>query len=103
MSCDGLVVGKKYHPISIGRDVRKPVVELIRSNLLLLASVGPHAPDLHAAGPFGIEVDVLAVRRILGAIVQTLRRGQARFFGSGASGSSYRVDIEVAISLADKS
>ena len=38
-----------------------------------LRAVGQHAPNLHVARAVGIEVDVLAVRRIIGAVVQAAR------------------------------
>ena len=44
-----LFKGKKREPLSVGRGVRKPVVGFIGSQLLLLAAIGFHAPDLHVA------------------------------------------------------
>ena len=74
MPGDIFFVSEEDHPLAIRRDVREPVVELIRRNLFLAASVRPHAPDLHAAGALGVEVNVVAVRRVLGPVVESLGR-----------------------------
>src|SRR3984893_11329123 len=92
-------VSEEYHPLTIGRNVRKPVIEIVGENLLLLAAIGLHAPDLHMSGAFGVEVDVVAVRRVFGAVIQAFGRGQARLF---AARYGDRVNIKVAIALADK-
>jgi hypothetical protein len=67
-------VGEENHPLAVGRDVREPIVVIVEGDLFLIAAVGVHAPDLHVAGALGVEVDVLAVGRILGAIVEALWR-----------------------------
>ena len=44
----------------------------VRRDLFLFAAVGIHSPDLHHAGSFGVEINVLAVRRVVGAVVQAV-------------------------------
>src|SRR5690242_20610325 len=58
-----------------------------------------HAPNLHGAAALGVEVDELAIRRIFGAVVEAFRGGEARF---GTAGSRNRVDVKVAVALADE-
>src|SRR5688500_4324470 len=73
-------------PFSVGRDVGKPVVVLVEGDLLGMAAVGPHAPDLHRARAHGVEVDVLAVGRVLWAIVERAGRREGRLY--------LRVDVD---------
>ncbi len=93
------VIGEKDHPFPVRRNVRKPVVGLIRQNLFLLASVRLHAPDLHPPRALGVEIDELAVRRIFGAVIQSRCGGEADFLPAGYRN---RIDIEVAVALPRK-
>ena len=63
--------------------MRKPIVELVKSNLFLRASIGMHTPNLHVASAFGIEVNILPVRRIFRAIVQSFCRRKSGLFAAG--------------------
>src|SRR6185437_3016911 len=94
-----MVVGEKHHPLSVGRDMRKPIVELVCCDLLLLAAVSVHAPYLHAARTLGVEVNEISIRRIFRTVVQTLGSGQTRFF---APGDRDGVDVKVIVALADE-
>ena len=40
MTGDILLIREENHPLSIGRDVREPVIEIVKRDLLLLAAVG---------------------------------------------------------------
>src|SRR5258708_9224931 len=99
MPGDVLCIRQEYHPFSVGRNMREPVVGIVGEDLRLIAAVSVHTPDLHVAGALGIEIDVLAVRRILGAVVQALGRGQASFF---AASDGDAVNIKLAVALPDK-
>jgi hypothetical protein len=44
---DFLKKGQHYDPLTIRRNVGKPVVVFVTGNLLLLASIRLHPPDLH--------------------------------------------------------
>src|SRR6266404_3629093 len=61
--------GQEANPLTIGRDVREPVIVIVICDLLLLTSVRFHAPDLHCAAARRVKVDVLSVRAILRAVV----------------------------------
>src|SRR5262245_42926325 len=74
----------------------KPVVVIIDGDLRLLASIGLHSPDLHPARSLGVEIDILAVRRVVGAIVQTRRRGKTLLFSAFNRNC---VDIELIVPL----
>src|SRR3984957_20700784 len=56
-----------------------------------------HAPDLHRAGAFGMEVDIFSVGRKFGAVVEAGRGSEPRFI---AAGSENGVDVEFAVALA---
>src|SRR5205823_1072914 len=66
--------GNEHHRLAVWRDVREPVVEIIVGDLLLSASVWSHPPDLHSSASRRVEVDVLAVGRVLRAVVESRRR-----------------------------
>src|SRR5207247_6694380 len=68
-------------------------------NLLLFASVGSHSPDLHMPGALGVEVNVIPVGRIFRTIVQSLGGRQLLLL---AACRGNRVDIEIAVPLADE-
>src|SRR5438046_2247094 len=76
--------------------MREPVVEFIRGHLLLLAAIRMHAPDLHPAAPVRIEINPLAIRRIIRTVIQSIRARQASLSPAVQWNG---VDIEVAISL----
>src|SRR5262249_39302750 len=69
-------------------------------NLGLLAAVGVHSPDLHVTRSHGIEVDVFAIWRVLGAVIEAFGSRESLLF---ASLRGNRVDVEVPIALADNS
>src|ERR1019366_5160280 len=96
MAGDVLLIREEDHRLAIRRDVGEPVVEAVEGDLLLGAAVGVHAPDLHAAGALGVEVNVLAIGRIFGTIVEALGSSEARFFTSAHRDD---VDVELAIAL----
>src|SRR5258705_2821200 len=50
--------------------MRKPVVELVGRDLLLLAAVGSHAPDLHRAAALGVEINPAAIGGVVRALVE---------------------------------
>src|SRR5882757_4971862 len=91
------VKAKKNHPLSIRRNMREPIVRIVGGYLLLLATVRPHPPDLHLAGPFRVEVDVFAIRGILRPIVESRRCRKAILFPAGRQD---RINIEFPIALA---
>ena len=92
-------VGKEYHPLAVGRNVGEPVVEVVGEDLLLLAAIGLHAPDLHVSSTLGVEVNVFAVRRIFGTVIQSLGRGETDLFATGCGDC---IDIKFAVALADE-
>lgn len=61
MAGDFFLVGEENHLLAIGGEVREPIVEVVEGDLLLLAAIGMHAPDLHVAGALGIEINVFAI------------------------------------------
>ena len=69
---------------------------VVLRDLLLLAAVGPHPPDLHPPGARRVEVDPLPVRRVLRPIVDALRVGEAHFL---AAVDGDLVDVELAVAL----
>ena len=79
--------------------MRKPVVEVVGENLLLLAAVRLHPPNLHVPGALGIEIDVLTIGRVFGAIVEAFGSCEARLI---TAGNRDCVDVEIAIALADE-
>src|SRR2546429_6933020 len=83
----------------IRRNVWKPIVAIAKRDLFLLASIGPHPPDLHVPGALRVEINVFAIRRIFRAIVQSLGSRKLRLL---APGSGNRVDIKFAVPLADE-
>src|SRR6266568_7438070 len=99
MSRHFFFVGEKYHQLSIGRNVWKPVVVIVGEHLFLIAPVSLHAPNQHMPAALGVEINVLAIGRILGAIVKTFRGRQPSFIS--ACGWN-RVDVELVVALANK-
>ena len=77
--------------------MREPVVVVVGGHLLLFAAVGLHPPDLHPPGPLRVEVNEPPVRRVFGAVVEPLGRGQALF---RTAGDRNPVDIDVTVPLA---
>src|SRR5260370_7742854 len=93
-------VKRHEHPLlPIRREVRKPIVLFAKRDLLLFATIRAHPPDLHVPGAFGVEVNVFAVGRVFRPIIQSLGGSKSRLL---AAGSWNRVDIEIAIPLADE-
>src|SRR5436190_7236809 len=80
--------------------MREPVVIIVLGDLRLIAAIGVHAPDLHQAGPLGIEVNIFFIQRVFRSIIQTGGVGQPEF---GSASSRDRVNIEFLVSLAAKS
>src|SRR5208283_472912 len=93
------VVGEEDHPLAVGGNVGKPVVVIVGENLLLLAAVGLHAPDLHVTGALGVEVDIFSVRGVFGTVVLALCRGKAGFFTSCRGNG---VDVDFAFAFTDE-
>src|SRR6266403_4531003 len=94
------VIRQKNHLLPIGRNMRKPVVELVEGHLLLLASISPHPPDLHVPSALAVEINIFPVRRIFRAIIEALGLRQLRLF---AACGRNRVDIELLIPLTNES
>src|ERR1700722_18705132 len=92
-------ISEENHPLAVWRDVRKPVIEIIGEDLLLLASVGFHSPDLHTAGALGVEINIFTVRRIFGTIVEAFGGREPCLFSAGRRN---RIDIEVSLTLANE-
>src|SRR5271163_2195990 len=99
MSADVSLIGEEDHPLSVGRNVREPIVVAVGSDLLLFRAVGLHAPDLHHAGALGIEINIFSIGRIFGAVVEALGGGETRFFASGGGNG---VDVKIAVAFPDK-
>ena len=97
MAGDALVVSEEDHRLAVGREVREPVVAVVAGDLFLIGAVRLHAPDLHVSGALGVEVNVCAVGRVLGAVVEAGGGGEARFV---AARDGDGVDVEVAVALA---
>ena len=89
-------VGKKNNPPAVRRRMREPVAVVVGCDLFLFRAVGFHPPDLHSAGPLGIEINIFPVRRIIRAVVQTGRGGQACF---PAAVNGNRVNVELTVSF----
>ncbi len=67
------VVRQKYQPFAIGGWMGKPVrIGRVFGDLLLVGAIRLHAPDFHVAGALGVKIDILAVGRIFGPIVEAL-------------------------------
>src|SRR5262249_25057242 len=62
----------------------------------LLSTISAHSPDLHRPAAFGIEIDELAVRRIIRSIVEARGGGEARL---GAARDGNGVDIKFLVAL----
>src|SRR5271167_2574797 len=96
MADDVFVEGDENHLLAVGREVREPVVEFAKGDLLLVGALSEHTPDLHVSGALGVEIDVAAVGRIFGAVVEAFGGGEtgftAAFNGDG-------VDVEVFVAL----
>src|SRR2546428_13851820 len=92
-------ISKKYHPLPIGRDVREPVVEIVGKYLLRVASVRLHSPDLHMAWSLGVEVNVFPVGRVFRTVIKAFGCSQSGLF---AASCGYRVDVELAVALANE-
>src|SRR6266481_1497235 len=89
------------HPPAVGRDVGKPVFTVIAGDSLSFGvigacAVGGHAPDVPASGAIRIEVDPLAIRRVLRSVVIAGVGGQA-LLGAAINGDA--VDVEVVTAL----
>ena len=72
------------------------LLKLVERDLLLVAPVRLHPPDLHVARAVGVEVDPLAVRRQLRAVVDAFGRGQPDFL---AAIDGDLVEVELAVAL----
>src|SRR6266568_7932176 len=75
--------------------MRKPVVVFVRGDLLLAGPIRAHAPNLHRAAALRIEVDELAIGRIIRAVIESLRGGQPRLFAA-IRGNGVNVEVAVA-------
>src|SRR3989449_11273547 len=82
-------------PLAVGRNVREPVVEAVVRDLLLARAIGSHPPDLHPSAPRGVEVDVRAVGRELGSVVQSRRDRETDLLAT-ADGDLVHVQLAVA-------
>src|SRR5260370_13594765 len=52
---------QEANPLTIGRDVREPIIVIVICYLLLVASVRLHPPDLHRTGARWFQVSVLPI------------------------------------------
>src|ERR1041385_9243603 len=80
MTGHSLVIRQERQPLAVWRRVREPIVELIGRDLFLLRAVGFHSPDLHTPGAFGIEIEPVAVRRVVRAVIESFCISQTFFF-----------------------
>src|ERR1700676_1074716 len=62
--------------------MRKPIIEFIIGNLLLVLAVWFHTPDLHRTRANGIKINVFSVRRVFRTIIQALDIGQPDFLSA---------------------
>src|SRR5580700_515712 len=99
MPGDALIVRENHRPFSIRRNVREPIIQFVRRDLLLLAAVWAHAPDLRQAGTLGVEVNVFSVGRIFRAVVEAFRGRQPRLV---AARDRNTVDVELTAALANE-
>src|SRR5258705_1926154 len=76
--------------------MRKPVVELVGRDLLLLAAVGSHAPDLHRAAALGVEINPAAIGGVVRAIVEAFCSREPRL---PAAAGSNAVNVELAVAF----
>ncbi len=93
---DVALVAQIHDALVVGGGVGEPVVALVKGELCLATTVGQHAPDLHQAGADRVEVDVLAVGGIFGAVVEAFGSGEADFV---AARDRDRIDVVVAVAL----
>lgn len=63
--------------MTIRRDVREPISEVVIGDLGELRAVRFDPPNLHEPRSVAIEVNVLSVRRILRAVIEAVAGGQA--------------------------
>src|SRR5262245_6064572 len=90
------LIRKEYQPFAVRRGVSEPVVVFVGDDGFLAAAVGMHAPNFHFSGAVGVEVDVFTVGRILRAVVEAGRGGEALFATAGCGDG---VDVELAVAL----
>src|ERR1700737_3180120 len=81
----------------------EPVLQLVAGNLLCFRIAGTrpirrYAPDIPTSGAIRIEVDPLAVERVIGAVVVTGTGGESLF---RAACGGHAEDIEIAFALSD--
>src|ERR1700686_1499632 len=93
--------GDEYHPLTVRRDVWEPVFPFVAGDPLGLGvigacAVGGHAPDVPASGTIRVEVDPLAVGRVLGSVVISGVGGQALL---GAAVDRDAIDVEIVAAL----
>ena len=62
----------EYQPFVIRRNMRKPVVQIIKCKLGLVFTIRFHAPHLHSACPGRTKIDVFPIGRVFRTIIQTL-------------------------------
>src|SRR5579885_3315945 len=81
--------------------MRKPILHVVAGHLLglhiaLSGSAGWDAPDVPTAGTVGVEVDPLAIGRVIRAVIVAGASGQtllrAALYGNA-------VDVEIAVAL----
>src|SRR5215470_6635669 len=77
----------------------KPIVCIIRDYAFLSRAVWMHTPDLHGACALRVEIDVLAIWRVVRPVVQAFGRGQANFFSAGGGDGE---NVEVGVSFTYK-
>ena len=79
--------------------MREPVVVIVVRYLFLVTAIRLHSPDLHVSGALGVEINVSAVGRVLGAVVESGSSGQAGFLAACSGDGVY---VEVVAALAGK-
>src|SRR5579872_1977981 len=84
--------------------MRKPILEFISGDALGLAivrpgAIGGHSPNVPTTRPVRVDIDPLAVRRVVGTIIIDRTRSKLLFTSAGRNTK----DIEVVATLAYKS
>src|SRR6185437_15461298 len=93
------IVSEKFQPLTIRRNMREAALEAVVRDLLLIASVRIHPPNLRGAAPLGAEVNVFSIRGIGRAVIYSLGGGQAGFLAARGRNC---IDVVVAVTQADK-
>src|SRR5260370_24499568 len=67
----GRLIRQEHHLLTVRRNVRKPIVLFTKRDLLLLAPIRSHPPDLHVPRAFGVAVNGFTIGRVVRAVVHS--------------------------------